>query len=168
MKCQSFSPIIDKNAQILILGSMPSEQSLKINEYYGNKQNRFWQILFRLFEKQEIPLSYADKIKFLQKNKIALWDVLATCERKGSLDSAIKNEEVNDFAALFACYKNIQRICFNGQKAYQTFLKYNKTLLNEQKMDYFILPSTSPANARYGLKELLEKWGHVLLLRKEE
>ena len=162
MRCQGFLPIINKNAKILILGSMPSEQSLKVNEYYGNRQNRFWQIIFNVFKK-ELSVNYAEKIKFLYEHNIALWDVLATCERQGSLDAAIKNEQSNNFAQLFTDYKKIQKVCFNGQKAYQAFFKYNKNLLQEKNIAYAVLPSTSPANARYSFVELLNEWQQALL-----
>lgn len=163
MKCQGFLPVINEDAKILVLGSMPSEQALKLKEYYGNKQNRFWSIVFNVFKQQEIPADYQAKVDFLKENKVALWDVLATCERIGSLDSAIKNEQINDFGSLFTYYKNIQRVCFNGQKAWQTFFKYHNNLLKEKNIDYVVLPSTSPANARYSFTELLVKWQEALL-----
>lgn len=164
MECKSFLPIIDKKSQVLILGSMPGEQSLKRQEYYGNEQNRFWKIVVSLFNKKDDFASYKEKKAFLIEHKVALWDVLYSCDREGSLDSAIQNEYSNDFDDLFSSYKNIKKVCFNGQKAYKSFYKHNKEIyINKKNITYITLPSTSPANARYGFADLLIKWKQILL-----
>ena len=153
----SFNPIADKNAKILILGTMPGEQSIALNEYYGHKQNIFWKLLFTVFE---IPFShhYEDRQLLLLKNNMALWDVLQTCERKGSLDSAIKKEIPNDFDAFFKTHQDINHIFFNGQKAASFFKKY---VVLKTPIPITILPSTSPANAGKTFEQKLAEWSII-------
>ena len=102
-----------------------------------------------------------EKVKLLCHH-IALWDSLDTCDRDGSLDSAIKNEQGNDFTALLAKYPKIETICFNGGKSAQAFKRYNKTLLSRRDIAFYALPSTSPANARWRLEMLAAKWGEAI------
>lgn len=88
----SFPPIVDSNSRILILGSIPGVKSLEKQQYYGHPQNKFWKIIFELLN-EDFTGDYGEKIRMLKKHRIALWDVIDSCERKGSLDSEIKNEE---------------------------------------------------------------------------
>ena len=150
----SFQPIIDEKSTILILGSIPGVPSLQNVEYYGNKNNAFWRIIFTLFEK-ELTTDYSEKINLLRKQKIAVWDTIKECDREGSLDSAIKNAVPNDINGLLLKYTNIKRIAFNGKAAEKYFKRYNKKVEN---VEYFVLPSTSPANARMNFSQKLEKW----------
>ena len=101
-------------------------------------------------------LDYKTKLSVLLANKFALWDVIKSCSRDGSLDSNIKNEQPNDIPALLRQYPNIKAICLNGNKSYSAFKKHFPDLLNRYKC--FKLPSTSPANARYNLEHLLAEW----------
>lgn len=155
----SFEPISNKDATILILGTMPGEQSFFLNQYYGHTHNKFWKLLFTIFE---TPFSedYENKKALLLQNKIALWDVLQACERKGSLDSAIKNEVTNDFKDFLKNHPNITHIFFNGQKAASFFKKYVSL---EHDYPTTILPSTSPANAGKTFEEKLSEWKAILL-----
>ena len=95
-RISSFNPIIDEQSKILILGSVPGVKSLEQQEYYAHPQNKFWTIIFELLD-EEFTLNYDLKLNILKQNKIALWDVIDSCERKGSLDSEIKNEEIRGF-----------------------------------------------------------------------
>lgn len=154
MKSFSFVPISANDATILILGTMPGTKSLEINQYYGHKQNNFWKFMFTIL-KEDFSDDYPTKKALLQKNKIALWDVLQFCERVGSLDSAIKNEIVNDFETFLKKHPNIKTILFNGQKAAAFFKKY----VHLQKEYHLItLPSSSPANASKTFQSKLEEW----------
>lgn len=108
---QAFPPLVNQNSKILILGTMPGEKSLELQEYYGNKGNRFWKLLFTLFNRP-LPKEYIEKKQLLEENNIALWDVLAYCERTGSLDSNIKNEKANDFESFYKQYPNIKHVFF--------------------------------------------------------
>lgn len=154
MKSFSFAPITSNDANILILGTMPGTKSLELNQYYGHKQNNFWKFMFTIL-KEDFSDDYPAKKALLQKNKIALWDVLQFCERVGSLDSAIKNEIANDFETFLKNHPNIKTILFNGQKAAAFFKKY----VHLQKEYHLItLPSSSPANASKNFQSKLEEW----------
>jgi hypoxanthine-DNA glycosylase len=154
MKSFSFAPITSNDANILILGTMPGTKSLELNQYYGHKQNNFWKFMFTIL-KEDFSDDYPTKKALLQKNKIALWDVLQFCERVGSLDSAIKNEIANDFETFLKSHPNIKTILFNGQKAAAFFKKY----VHLQKEYHLItLPSSSPANASQNFQSKLEEW----------
>lgn len=154
MKSFSFAPITSNDANILILGTMPGTKSLELNQYYGHKQNNFWKFMFTIL-KEDFSDDYPTKKALLQKNKIALWDVLQFCERVGSLDSAIKNEIANDFETFLKSHPNIKTILFNGQKAATFFKKY----VHLQKEYHLItLPSSSPANASQNFQSKLEEW----------
>lgn len=154
----SFSPIVNERSQVLILGSMPSIASLQQQEYYGHPQNRFWKLLSLLYD---IDLStYDNKVAGLLENHLALWDVIAACEREGSLDSNIINEIDNDIPGLLATYPSIQRILCNGSKAGSI---YKKQFSKRIALPYQILPSTSPANASYSLVRLQEIWEKALI-----
>ncbi|MBC7088417.1 MAG: DNA-deoxyinosine glycosylase [Tissierellales bacterium] len=143
---ESFEPIASKDSKILILGSMPSVISLNRYQYYGNKQNAFWKIIFELFDETLVD-DYEKKKSMLMDNHIALWDVIRICERDGSSDSNIKNEEINDFETFFKEHSKIIAVFFNGKKAEEVFLKKVKGKANiPTNMVYKALPSTSPAN----------------------
>lgn len=143
----SLPPIVDVRTKVLIVGSMPSVQSLEKQEYYGNPRNHFWPIMGALLH-EDIPVIYAERIQLVLKNGIGLWDVISHCERKGSLDSAIKNEVPNDFPTLFQQYPQIECILFNGTKAYEVFRKkVGFDVLG--KRPYFKMPSTSPVPGKH-------------------
>ena len=151
---RSFKPVIDANARILILGTMPGAASLAARQYYAHKQNKFWPVIFAVFEGGRAPLDYADKLAVLQANKIALWDSLEKCRRQGSLDSAIECEVPNKIPALLKKYPNIKKIIFNGQGSFKYFVKH----LSPPAIPYEILPSTSPAHATKSFKQKLQAW----------
>lgn len=156
--CTGFAPSIDENCTHIILGSMPSVTSLGANQYYAHPQNRFWPLLAHILENTAAPVSYTERLQMLLRHHIALWDSIAVCEREGSLDSAIKNEQGNDFAALLEKYPHLHTICFNGGKSFQCFRKYNKQLLGRTDIQFYQLPSTSPANARWTMAMLEDAW----------
>lgn len=159
-KCRSFLPVIDKNSKILILGSMPGVKSLDEKQYYAHPNNRFWKLIgliLNCFEMEK--LDYDKKLKILLENEFALWDVIKSCERKGSLDSNIQKETKNDIEKLLKTY-NVKKIFLNGNKACNAFKKYFPDILNEYKC--YKLPSTSPANAKYKLDDLYKIWHAAL------
>lgn len=159
-ECESFAPLAADDSKILILGSMPGRKSLAMQEYYAHPQNRFWKLLAQLLG-EEVPQSYADKTAMLARHHIALWDTLAYCEREGSLDSDIKNEQPNDILRLLKEKKNIQAIFCNGGKAAAAFKKYFAKKL-PCPVQVFYLHSTSPANARMRLADLAAEWQIIL------
>lgn len=157
MKSFSFPPIVKHDAKILILGTMPGKKSLEIMQYYGFKYNVFWKIMFELFN-NDFSDNYEIKKTLLKENKIALWDTLKFCDRNGSLDSNIKNEEVNDFANFFMQQPKIKHIMFNGKVSYNFFKKYVGI---SKDFNYYVLPSTSPANAIKKYEDKLKEWAII-------
>lgn len=158
---ECFPPIIDNNAQILIIGTMPSVKSLNAAEYYAHPRNAFWKIIATLFNNGADFSDFAEKKACLLKNHLALWDNLKFCERNGSLDSNIKNMIPNDFETLLKKHSNIRCLIFNGQISFQIFKKFHPELL--ETYQYFILPSTSPANASLSFDKKLALWQKALL-----
>ncbi len=154
----SFPPIIDSNAETLILGTMPGAKSLEKQEYYAYRQNHFWKIIFTFFDSLPVPDDFKEKKQLLQKNNIALWDVLENCERAGSLDTNIKNHRENDFIALFRNYPKIKKIIFNGKESHKYFVKKFGQI---EGIKYEVMPSTSPANTMAFEKKLLF-WAEAL------
>jgi len=152
-RINSFPPIVDENSRILILGSMPGAKSLEMNQYYAFPQNQFWRIMFHLFD-TEFSDDYESRINLIKQNKIALWDVIESCERKGSSDTEIKAEIDNDIPQLIEDHPNIKMIFCNGQKSYKNLLKI---LGKNFKIQIVVLPSTSPLHT-VKFEEKLEKW----------
>jgi len=164
MQKSGFKPVVAGKPKVLILGSMPSEASLAQQQYYAYAHNAFWPIMAELFG-FAVELDYVKRTKELTKNRIALWDVIEQCKREGSLDTSIQSESiiVNDFKSLFAKYHSIQHVIFNGQKAQQEFRRRVLTELSEFKPDlkYYVMPSTSPANARLRFADKLQAWSII-------
>ena len=156
---QCFPPVIDKKCRILILGSMPSVVSLERQQYYGHKQNYFWPMMFSIFEEPYTD-NFEEKKRLLLRHGIALWDVLASCEREGSLDSRITGEIPNDIPLLLKEYPDIQYLLFNGGKAFQSFQKHYPELL--EQLVWYKLPSTSPAHTMKR-ENKREQWKNALL-----
>ncbi len=156
-----FSPLVNSDARVLILGSMPSEESLKQKAYYAHPRNSFWYIMSELFA-FDLTLSYEERVARLLRNKVAVWDVLKTCKRKGSLDSAIDSKSVinNEFDVFYQHYSFIKSIFFNGIRAEAEYNKRVLPLLNDvtRKFQSFRLPSTSPAMAALSKQEKLKAW----------
>jgi len=162
--CEGLPIIIAEGAKVLILGSMPGNVSLAKGEYYGNRNNHFWSIMFAILGVKEPPTEYADKVKCLTSNGVALWDVLARCEREGSLDSAIQREIPNDFSRLFGDYPSISLVVFNGTKARDLWRRY--VVLDQcDHLDFKTMPSTSPTPGR-NVKPLDEKIKEWMMIKE--
>ncbi|NMA68517.1 MAG: DNA-deoxyinosine glycosylase [Desulfitobacterium sp.] len=152
---KSFQPIITDYSKILILGSMPGEVSLAKHEYYGNPRNKFWRIFYSLMN-MEYQVEYEKRYANLLECGWALWDVILSCERQGSLDINIKNAISNDFKELYRRFPGLKIIAFNGTKAYDIYRRQVGLDLKDDLV-YHVLPSTSPANTMtFEMK--LEKW----------
>lgn len=156
-RISSFPPFIDHQSKILILGSIPGVKSLEKQQYYAHPQNKFWKIIFELFN-EEFTEDYAERIQILKKNHIAIWDVIDSCERKGSLDSEIKNEEANQIPELLEQYPNIQVIFCNGGKSYKNL---QKLLGKNFRIPIYLLPSTSPLHT-ISFERKFEDWKRIL------
>lgn len=162
MTNNSFEPISDKNAKVLVLGTMPGVASLTAKQYYAHRDNLFWDIIFRVLDKnwnceEVVTVDYETKKNLLLKNGVALWDVLKYCDRKGSLDSAIRNEIKNDLTSFFKTHPNIKAIFFNGQKAHKYFLDLEHQIWNIKEIQLFVLQSTSPSNTK-NCFSILKEW----------
>ena len=149
---------IKDDSYYLILGSLPSVKSREEQFYYAHKRNRFFAVLSDVFN-EDTPLSIEEKKAFLTRHKIALYDVIYECDIKGSSDSSIVNVKCIDIKDILSRYPNIRCIAINGGKAKQLFDKY---LLQYVDIDVIYLPSTSPANAKMSIDELV-KYYSVLL-----
>ena len=161
-----FPPIATPSATILILGSMPSVESLLQNQYYAHKRNAFWRIMAAMLG-FNASLSYGERTRQLNDNDIALWDVIRTCERPGSLDAKIKSTsiEINDFATFFRKHPRIRKICLNGSMAEQQFRRHVIPMLPEDHfadIDMIRLPSTSPAMASLSFDKKLAAWSNAI------
>lgn len=153
---KSLKCISNENSTILILGSFPSEGSRKAGEFYGSRRNQFWRLLFNVFDEVYTnEISYTEKIDFLYKNNIALWDVIKECETEGSLDSEIKNPVFNDIKSFISNHPKITKILCNGKMVYNLVKKMDVGLENID-----VLPSSSPTNTM--------KYENKLLIWKEK
>lgn len=148
-----FEPVYNNESEILILGSFPSVKSRDNRFYYGHERNRFWRVISALFD-DALPETVEQKKTMLLKNKIALWDVAASCSVHASSDSSIRNVVPNDIRSLVA-KTNITRIFANGKTSEQL---YNKLVLPQVGVPITVLPSTSPANAAFTLEKLIDSW----------
>jgi hypoxanthine-DNA glycosylase len=162
--CTGFPPIASAGARVLVLGSMPSVASLAREQYYGHPQNAFWPIMGRLFGAgPELP--YEARKIILIKRRVAVWDVLQSCRRAGSLDTAIERdtETPNDFATFFGEHRQVTAVFFNGQKAETAFRCHVFHTLDplRRELQFVRLPSTSPAHAGRSFKEKLQAWRSV-------
>ena len=146
----TIEPIYDEYSRVLILGSIPSIKSREDGFYYAHPRNRFWKTLEQVF-KENIGESKEEKIKFLKNHKIALFDVLQSCDITSSSDSSIKNSIPNDFTPILKTAK-IQAIFTTGQKSYSL---YQKHCYPSTKINAILLPSTSPANCSKGIEQKL-------------
>lgn len=156
-RIHSFDPIFDSRCRVLILGSMPGVESLRRRQYYAHPRNRFWRIMFELFDTATIN-EYEGKKAFLLKNNIALWDVAESCKRPGSLDSDMKEVVVNDLDVFLKSNPEIHHVFFNGKKAFDMFKRGFG--LEQPGIEFTRLGSTSPAHA-VPFKKLLQDWEAV-------
>lgn len=150
------APVYNRESRILILGSFPSVKSRENHFFYGHPQNRFWKVLALIFE-AEVPQTIPEKKAFLLCHKVAVWDVIASCEIEGSSDSSIRNVVTNDLRDILDTAE-IKQIYVNGKKAEQLYRKYIEPKTGRTAI---CLPSTSPANAAWSVKRLVEAWSVI-------
>lgn len=159
-RVHSFGPLVGERPQILLLGSMPSLQSLAQSRYYAHPRNHFWPLMARVLN-EELPEAYPDRLEMLTHHGVALWDSIGSCVRDGSLDSAITEAIPNDISGLLADYPSIVAIACNGQKAQKELTKHNPSL---DVSELLLLPSSSPV-PRKGMVTLEDKLPAWLALR---
>jgi hypoxanthine-DNA glycosylase len=151
---RSFPPVVDARARILVLGTLPGEESLRRQQYYAHPRNLFWPILFALFDATPID-DYRNRLDFLLTRGIALWDVCAAGERDASADATIRGETPNAIDALLDAHRGIAAVAFNGTGARRL---HDRHFRRRPALAYLALPSTSPAHARLGFAEKLQCW----------
>jgi double-stranded uracil-DNA glycosylase len=151
---RSFPPIVDARARLLVLGTLPGEESLRRQQYYAHPRNLFWPIVFALFDAAPAA-DYADRLTFVGDRRIALWDVCAAGEREASADATIRGEQPNAINRLLDAHPNIRAVAFNGSGAKRL---HDRHFPRRPGLGYLALPSTSPAHARLGFAEKLAQW----------
>lgn len=156
MHIHTIAPVFSENSKILILGSFPSVLSRETGFFYGHPQNRFWSVISHVFE-CELPKGIEEKKALLHSCNIALWDVIQSCDIKGSSDSSIKNVVPNDIKMILDV-SDIGHIFANGQTAGRLYMKY---IFPKTSIPITVLPSTSPANAAYSLERLCRAWKKI-------
>lgn len=163
-RVSSFPPLVGRAPRVLVLGSMPGLRSLQAARYYAHPHNAFWPIMGQLLG-FEGGADYDTRCRALTAAGVALWDVMASCERRGSLDSAIVRSSVqpNDIAALLEREPGIRAILFNGAAAEQGFVRHVLPGLGARAgIDRLRLPSTSPAHAGLDRRAKLAAWRNAL------
>lgn len=163
LRKRCFEPVVDDKTRLLVLGSLPGELSLARNEYYGNKQNRFWMLMSQVIGLDLVALEYGERLQALLANGVGLWDVVAEAHREGSLDSRIRDHAGNDLLGLIGGLPNLAAIAFNGGTAARLGIKALGQ--HASRYDIVLLPSSSPAYT-LAYAEKLTVWrnlrGHVV------
>ena len=151
----AFAPFADDRTRVLILGSLPGDASLKAAQYYAHPQNGFWRLIGGVIGRDIHPLPYADRVEALREAGVGLWDVIASAERPGSLDAAIRSPEAADLRGLVAGLPGLKAVAFNGATAAKGG---RKILTDIEGLTLIDLPSSSPAHASRSLSEKAESW----------
>ena len=159
MQKQGLQPLAGTNPKILILGSLPGDESLRRQEYYGNPRNMFWDVMSGILG-EDAPENYLEKVKYLTRHNMALWDVLHSAEREGSLDANIQNEEFNDLEGFLSENPSIEIIATNGGKAEKSLKKYLRSHRSLRSKRILFCKSTSAMSlcSGWNLERLIEQW----------
>ena len=153
-----FPPVLDRATRILILGSFPGEASLAAQQYYAHPRNQFWRLLSAVLRDDVASLPYEQRLARLLSHQVGLWDVIAACEREGSLDTAIRRAQANEFAMLKHQCPQLDKVCFNGKTSGRF-----EPLFAAAGFRTLVLPSSSPANAQLSFEEKLAQWKNIIL-----
>ncbi|HEY2021408.1 DNA-deoxyinosine glycosylase [Paraburkholderia sp.] len=155
---RGFAPVVAANTHTLILGSFPGEASLAATQYYAHPRNQFWRLLGAVLDEPSLhELRYDDRLTRVLSHGIGIWDVLDACHREGSLDSAIRNAQPNDFASLREHAPLLKKVCFNGKTAGRF-----AQVIGAVGYETLVLPSSSPANAMLRFEQKLAIWRGIL------
>ena len=169
-RLQGLAPVVSPRTVVLVLGSFPGVASLRAQQYYGHPQNQFWRILQALWPQHPLPPpdQYALRCAWLLERRLGVWDVYASCERQGSLDSAIRQAEVNDFYHLLQACPSLAAIAHNGAESYKHAPAVLRSLQEAdgtapvRRLESVKLPSTSPANAAWSFERKRAAWGALM------
>ena len=164
MTVHSFPPVIDERSALLVLGSMPGTASLAAHQYYGNRRNYFWSILYALFADRLPDDEYAARLAFARRHRVALWDAIAACEREGSLDANIKDTTPNDIPGLLRKFPQVKAIVCNGAKSLAELQRHWGKTPEIAGRTVLRMPSTSPIPTQQyrGLEDRLAAWRGIL------
>ncbi|MDD2730326.1 DNA-deoxyinosine glycosylase [Malikia sp.] len=155
-RLHGLAPILDADTRLIVLGSFPSVTSLRAQRYYAHPQNQFWNILGALWGLPLHDMNYSEKTDALRAHGLGVWDVYAACEREGSLDSAIKNAQLNDLNGLKTRCPRLQAFAHNGGESFK-HARHTRAL----GLPVHRLPSSSPANASWSFERKLAAWREV-------
>ena len=161
-------PVVSPGTRVLVLGSFPGAASLRMQQYYGHPQNHFWRILQALWPQHPLPDSYHSRCQWLLDRGLGVWDVYASCVRPGSLDAAIRDAVVNDFALLRRHCPGLSAVAHNGAESFKhapavlRSLQADAGLHPDRTIESIKLPSTSPANASWSFDRKLSAWADVM------
>ncbi|MDR1509434.1 MAG: DNA-deoxyinosine glycosylase [Synergistaceae bacterium] len=163
IRIDSFEPIVGESPLLLILGTMPSVASLKSGRYYDHERNHFWRLMHVVLEEPEYHSDYAERVVMLKRRRIALWDVLDSCVRSGSLDRDIREERPNDIPKLVRDCPTIRAICFNGSASEKMYRRYHAEKMKEYDISYLLLPSSSPRPRKFirTFEDKLTRWMEI-------
>ena len=159
---QGLPPVASAQTVVLVLGSFPGAASLRAGQYYAHPQNHFWKILQVLWPAHRLPGDYEARCSWLLARGLGLWDVYASCEREGSLDSHIRNAQVNDFARLHGHCPRLAAVAHNGAESFGHARAVRASLGLAQGVESVRLPSTSPANAAWSFERKLHAWAALM------
>ena len=151
---RSFPPIVDDHARVLVLGTLPGEESLRRQQYYAHPRNLFWRVIFALFDATP-PSDYDERLAFVTAHRIALWDVCEIGEREASADATIRLERPNAIDRLLDHHPSICAVAFNGTTARRL---HDRHFTRRANLTYFAMPSTSPAHATIDFSAKLARW----------
>jgi hypoxanthine-DNA glycosylase len=154
---RGFPPVVAAHTTTLVLGSFPGEASLVATQYYAHPRNQFWRLLGDVLDEPLGALPYEERLVRVLAHGLGVWDVLAACEREGSLDAAIRNATPNDFASLRERAPRLRKVCFNGKTAGRF-----ASVIRAAGYDTLVLPSSSPANAMLSFEQKLRLWRDIL------
>ena len=159
---QGLPPVASEHMVVLVLGSFPGAASLRAGQYYAHPHNQFWKILQALWPSHALPGDYAARCDWLLARGLGVWDVYASCEREGSLDTRIRNAEVNDFARLHGRCPRLAAIAHNGGESFKHARAVRASLGAHSAVESVRLPSTSPAHAAWSFDRKLNAWAALM------
>jgi hypoxanthine-DNA glycosylase len=155
LRKRGFPPVVDARTRLLILGSLPGEKSLAVQEYYGNRQNRFWHFMTELLGADLVAMGYGERLDCLLRHGVGLWDVVAEASRKGSLDADLRDPRANDLLGLLEEFPRIDTLAFNGATAGRLGLR--QLGRHAERFRIHVLPSSSPAHT-LAPAEKMKQW----------
>jgi len=160
-RLQGLAPLVTAGTRMLVLGSFPGARSLALQQYYAHPQNAFWRVLQSLWPSSPMPAAdqYQQRVDWMLDKGLGLWDVYASCERDGSLDTAIREPQVNDLAGLLRACTELRVVAHNGGESFR-----HARVTRALGLPVHRLPSTSPANASWSFERKLAAWKELVTL----